>query len=228
MAKVKLSGLVQDISGSIGGYTFQKSRYGLSLKSKHIPLNYFSQDQQIIRGIMSRLRASWYTQTSDVIAQYTYFSQFIQRYTKRSKILISPMELFIKYNFHRLLNGYSILTSFQYIVNPINDITVRFIYPDYGAGYILINSTPDLTDIFVTLKLSPQIKSGRNNNFNRLRFLNYTINGSTELVITNTWPAKFGAWPANHSYVFCQLIFFLKDIPVVYAPFNFNLLVDTL
>jgi len=55
MARIKLSGILSEISGSVSGMTFQNSLSGLTLRKKPIPLNPKSQSQLNQRNSLTYL-----------------------------------------------------------------------------------------------------------------------------------------------------------------------------
>ena len=53
------SALVTQASGSVGGMTFSRNRYGMYTRAKGLPVNPNSEFQQVVRQIFSGLSAAW-------------------------------------------------------------------------------------------------------------------------------------------------------------------------
>jgi len=59
MALIKLGGGIAQMSGSIGGTTFARNRYGAYARNRTIPVNPSTAAQNKIRGISAILKAAW-------------------------------------------------------------------------------------------------------------------------------------------------------------------------
>ena len=53
------SALVTQASGSVGGMTFSRNRYGMYTRAKGLPVNPNSEFQQAVRQIFSGLSSAW-------------------------------------------------------------------------------------------------------------------------------------------------------------------------
>lgn len=82
MARVKFSGLVSDVSGSVGGFTFQRNPWGVSLRSKPIPRNTVSAYNQPIRQAFFQASRLW-TGLSD--ADRIFWRNAVEYYLPKSK-----------------------------------------------------------------------------------------------------------------------------------------------
>jgi hypothetical protein len=59
MALIKLGGGIAQMSGSIGGTTFARNRYGAYARNRTVPTNPSSAAQNKIRGCAANLKAAW-------------------------------------------------------------------------------------------------------------------------------------------------------------------------
>jgi hypothetical protein len=115
MARIKYGGIITDISGSVGGSTFQKSLFGNTLRNKPIPHKSATPSQLIVRSNMMQLHAAWSGLTNDQRLQWNRFINFSgQTIRKDSGVTMTGHDLFIKYNMFRLISGLSPLGSFVY------------------------------------------------------------------------------------------------------------------
>lgn len=69
MALIKFSSLVTSASGSTGGTTFARNRYGAYMRNRTKPVNPNSSRQQSVRGALSTLTVRWSQVLSDIQRQ---------------------------------------------------------------------------------------------------------------------------------------------------------------
>jgi hypothetical protein len=119
MARIKLSGILSEISGSVSGMTFQNSLSGLTLRKKPIPLNPKSQSQLNQRNSLTYLQNLWFELSQVDRNKWIYFISWSNQSQKHNThLLLSGYQLFIKYQSARLIAGLPVLTSF--VFEPIN------------------------------------------------------------------------------------------------------------
>ena len=73
MARVKLSGLISDISGSVSGMTFQQSAGGLTLRKKPFPINVSSVSQLNQRALIRSIQNLWFELSQSDRDKWNYF-----------------------------------------------------------------------------------------------------------------------------------------------------------
>ena len=76
MARVKLGPLITDISGSIGGMTIQRNKFGITLRQKPIPVYKFTPAQITIRTYIATIQAAWQNLTDAERLQWNRFLDF--------------------------------------------------------------------------------------------------------------------------------------------------------
>lgn len=103
MARITMGITVTDISGSAGGTTFSRNRYGRYLKNKPNPVNPSTTLQQAVRNIFTTLAGMWQTLSA---AQRTAWKTFAD------SVILSPgqnrldaMPEFIRCNAARIQAG---------------------------------------------------------------------------------------------------------------------------
>lgn len=109
MARITMGITVTDISGSAGGTTFSRNRYGRYLKNKPNPVNPSTSLQQVVRNIFTTLAGTWATLTA---AQRTAWKTFAD------SVILSPgqnrldaMPEFVRCNAARMQAGLSMITA---------------------------------------------------------------------------------------------------------------------
>ncbi len=113
MALVKPSGLITDIVGSVGGTTFQRSRYGLIAKNKGSPSVYPTPPQAQKRSIFSFLNNYWREILSDDlrIGWNTYAANTPWLNKFGDTVYLKGFNHFIRINSVRICGGYSLRPS---------------------------------------------------------------------------------------------------------------------
>jgi hypothetical protein len=157
MARIVYGGLVSDISGSIGGSTLQRSQFGPVIRNKPRPLRNTSQSQLETRALMSQVQYAWRNLSAANRFLWNNFNSFSLQAIRRSQsVAISGYALFIKYNFLRLLNGGSILTTFTYTPMPVVVQSWVF-FSDAGDPIGITDDGAAVYDnIFSSIRVSPK------------------------------------------------------------------------
>jgi hypothetical protein len=106
MARVKLSPLITELSGSIGGATFQRNRAGITLRSKPYPKLSTSPLQSLRRSQLMQLHAAYSNLTEIQRNQWIAVTKFVNATCKNNpSASLDYHSLFLKYNYLRLLSG---------------------------------------------------------------------------------------------------------------------------
>jgi hypothetical protein len=229
MARIKYGSIISDISGSLGGHTFSKTRSGSIIKTKHIPLLSVTSAQSRTRLIFSRLRQNWFNESDNVKNLYKNFVRVLPRYVRNSKINLSAQELYISYNYHRLVNGLSVLQTFTFSVDPlsvINNALHRYSYMGQEFFNLNMNSTPDLGYLGLTLRITPPLAQQNNNNYQRLRFILPSAQLPESVLLIAPYVALFNYVPVIGDIMLVEETFWLLSIPVVYSPLYATLTVQ--
>lgn len=110
MAKITLSALVTDISGSIGGGTIQRSQGGFILRNKPLPRNTYTPRHFQVKNNMSKVQYAWKNLSDSQRNLYASFLTLRPTLTRRgSAQVLKTYNLFVKYNLIRLAAGMGIL-----------------------------------------------------------------------------------------------------------------------
>lgn len=116
MAKIKLSGIISDISGKVGGSIFQKSQSGYTLRNLSFPVNKKTPSQENIRNITNRLQQYWLILSQKQRDIWHSFARYnVIKQNNFSRLLLNGHQTFLKLNHYRLLYGYPVLTIPQFL-----------------------------------------------------------------------------------------------------------------
>lgn len=107
MARVKFGGGVDSMSGSYGGQTFSRNRYGAYVRSRTTPVNPNSSRQQIARGIFQFVAEKWTSGLTEVqrAAWNLYGSSVAMTGKFGDTIYLSGFSHFLRSNCSRLKAG---------------------------------------------------------------------------------------------------------------------------
>jgi len=156
MARVKYGSLVTDISGSIGGSTFQRSSYGNTLRNKPIPTRATSPAQLLVRQYMKQAHDAWTALTAAERTQWQQFTTFSNpKIRKDHNVIMSGHALYLKYQVSRLLAGLAIQDTLKYIAMPAWYYP-SLVYKEEPLLYLDTNAPPEapFTDMFIVFLVS--------------------------------------------------------------------------
>jgi hypothetical protein len=228
MARVKFGGLVSEVSGSVGGSTFQKSLYGNTLRNKPLPIHRRSPAQETIRRYLQQLHAAWRALTSAERTQWDRFINFSNQSIRRdSGVLMTGHDLFIKYNLAKLMIGDAILTVPTYISMPEVPIEEGTIGRDVAAMGWALSDTYDDDALFFLLKLSSPRLASRRFSPQGLRWIPTDYDGLAAIDLYPAYPNIFGFVPPAGVYLHFTLQWFSRTAPLMNAPKSGTVLVES-
>lgn len=218
MARIKYSGLISDISGSLAGTTFQRGYFGQVLRKKPIPCNRQTAAQLNVRSIMQTVQQSWHALTPLQKSQWNRFIAYSMQTTRRTKtITLSGHALFLKYQTIRLLTGFSQLSTIAYA--PLGDHpNVDGFEIDGGDLSIQFDDNVDHTDIFFLLKVSRPLDQNHYFKWNSLRLMVPAISTNDHYDFTSSYTQCFGNPPSDGDYVHYSLTWFSVIAPIIARP----------
>jgi hypothetical protein len=214
MARVKLSPLLTDISGSIGGMTIQRNKFGVTLRQKPIPLNKITPAQVTIRAHIATIQAAWQELTDAQRLQWNRFLDFSgQTIRKDRSVKLSGHSLYLKYQLYRLLTGMSLLTTLTYVPMPAVSEVVGF---TVAADSLQLEVSPsvDHTKLFFMFFISNPRHENRAPSRHGLRYMDTTIATGTVFQIKEAYKDAFGILPAVDTWAHYSIQFFSVLAPV--------------
>lgn len=196
MARIKLGPVITDISGSIGGITFQRNKFGMTLREKPLPLNPFTSAQYVVRQHMQSIQISWQNLTDAQRLQWDRFLDFSgQTINSNKSVKLSGHTLFIKYQMIRLMSGRPLLATFSYIpmptVSPFDKFTV-------SGSFLYVNFSPtiDSSEYFFLVRVSTPRIPNRVFSFRGLRVMEAFYQDGIQFAIYTPYIAAFGFVPS--------------------------------
>lgn len=214
MAHVRYSNIITDISGSVGGATFQKNLYGNTLRSRPSPIKTPSANQLKIRQYMQQCHYKWRTMSQAERNLWNSFILYSNPTTKHNTtVLLTGHDLFIKYNIHRLLRAIPIITTFQYITMPQipTDFNLKVSAGVFSATF---NTDFITTDLNVTIKLSSPRINSLQFSYKGLRNISYNVLSVVQIDLTGSYASIFANLPSVSDYLHYSIQFWHLNSPI--------------
>ena len=221
MARVKLSPILTQASGSIGGITLQRNKYGMTMRQKPLPIDHGSSAQYIVRQHMITIQAAWQNLTDAQRLQWNRFPDFSGQTINRDRsVKISGHSLYLKYQLFRLLSGYSLLTTITYIPMPT---PVQIAGLIIAADSLILETEDTVTHsaFFFLFRVTTPRHENRAPSPRGLRYMFTTPATEQEFQIKEAYKTAFGILPAYHSWFHYSLQSFSVLAPV-YSSVSFG------
>jgi len=195
MARVKPSGLINDIRGKVGGSVFQGYKGGIFVRSSTTPINKLSQTQLRTRRITSELQDSWRDLSATERQAWELYTQNILVHQKNNHLKsISGHQYYLKCNHYRVQYDF---TPFDIpnIGQAINQ-NATWTADRYGNHLLMFPSRPldDGTEFFV-LFITMSLSNSINNPGSLLRLMKIVTTNTTTYDLTNLYLQEFGKLP---------------------------------
>lgn len=194
MALIHPSALISDITGTIGGTTFQRTQGGLSMRNASMTRNPNNSLQQFNKTGITLIQNAWVALTQaerNVWNQYAVYRSIKQK--KSSSLVISGQQIFIRENQLRVsMTGYGAIYD-----NPIHTVPV-FAYPPAPLTCTGISLSGEPQSVFydtnidntiqgIILKLSRPLRESNQSRYEKRVLMKFnTANGISQL-----WPTYY-------------------------------------
>jgi len=193
MARVKLAPFVTNIAGSIGGLTFQRNKFGMTLRVKPLPIKKQTDPQYSIRRKIAFLQNEWQALTDAQRLQWDRFLDFSgQGINHDRSVKMSGHSLFLKWQLMLLISNAPVHLNITY--NPLPEVALPTGLEIDGAFHFLnfdiqIVAEEYFFSFFCTNPRKPsEVFSKRG-----LRYMLITHNASTQFDIKAPYLAAFGS-----------------------------------
>ena len=217
MARVKLSPLITSISGSVGGVTFQRNRYGMTARQKPLPPNVGSEAQNNVRTHMITIQKAWQALSDDDRLQWDRFTDFSNQTTLHDhNVKLSGHALYLKYQLFRLLCGLSLLTTIAYLPMPAYPEIDR-IYRHHDEYVLQFVSNINSDSYFFIFSITTPRKLNQAFSKRGLRYMYITPATTGQFDIAVPYIAAFGILPPTAPLVHITMQWFSVIAPVVSA-----------
>lgn len=218
MAKIKLSGIVSDISGKIGGTIFQRSQSGYTMRNLTYPVNKKTPGQEAVRNITNTLQQSWLNLSQ---AQRDIWQSFSRYNTIKQKsnwgLLLNGHQVFLKLNHYRLLQNLPLLVTPEFLKCEFKVINLTL---ELRSGRLIVISDRELIPEFefLLLFLTSCTKKSINNPGSSFRFIKGSFTEPYENDITDQYFAVFSRIPESGQQVFFKFSIANKESGLI-KPF---------
>jgi len=198
-ARVTLSDMFSGMTGSTGGTTYSKGRYGLIRRPRTIPVNRSTTSQQLNRNYFKNICLEWNTLSSMVIQQWQTLAASKPFSVKGRNIFLTGFAIFQKCQRNILDIGEGLLTTCPNANDePLGNLTFTVdIVTTPGNEEIKVNFTPAIdASEKVILTASPVMPDGVTSPGSKMRIIK--ILTSTDLSGDNqsaAYLAVFGGTP---------------------------------
>ncbi|MEE8209004.1 MAG: hypothetical protein V3T88_08665 [Nitrosomonadaceae bacterium] len=204
MAKVKLSYLVSDIRGKIGGTVFQQSRGGLIIRNQPGKINRNSNRDTTSRNVLNSVVANFDRLSVSNQLVWTRFVEFSELKQKRTKdLFVSGRDAFIKFNYYRLRYAFPILTTPEFVKCVATPVTIDI--STTGAVLTITTSRAMIpAEEFIILSLTNVYRSAVNNPGSAFKLIVFATTATNTFDVTAEYLAIFGITPQPGQRIFMQ------------------------
>lgn len=220
MARIKLGPMITDISGSVGGATFQRGRFGYTMRTKPLPLDKHTLLQQRTRTSVTLVQSFWQALSAADRLQWERFMDFSgQTIRKDRSVLLSGHALYLKYNVWLDLVGEEIMETIQYLPMPEYP-QLEAIHHDAGNYYLKFDFAVTPATVFFICKLSSPRLPSQAFSFKGLRFMKVAFALDDEYSINTSYIAAFGVMPPTDGWLHYSIQWFSTLSPIFSGTFT--------
>lgn len=209
MAKFSPGPTIGAISGSIGGTTYSKNRYGLYIRNRSIPTNPGTEYQTIQRGIVASISQAWRNLDDDERMAWKTWAQNnpVMDALGNSQVLTGHAA-YVKINTRLSASGDSLL-DLPPSATQLQQVLTLSMTADIGAGDFKVDWTPTPAGstyrcvFFGALVTSPGVNY-IGNAWKKLKIS--SKNQTTGVVLKNEFEERFGSLQVGQK-AFVKLVF---------------------
>jgi hypothetical protein len=202
MARIKYSGLIDEINGSIGGTTFQRNRYGFTIKRKPAGKKGGSPSQLARRLSMYRVQQNWIgLSAADRANWVTYASTFPTATRLNPNVYLNGVNLFEKYHLLKALLNEFTLTNPS---GPQRTLSFGLFQMDSDLGILTAQSNITLSggNWIYFLFVSRPVRETTSLAKNQTRFVSaVTAFGNSFEDIAAKYTALYGFLPVRDDFI---------------------------
>jgi len=196
MARIKYSGLVDNIRGSIGGTTFQNNKHGYTIKRKPNMVHPRSPLQNARKASFVAAVKAWQQLSS---AQRTDWNTWASTYPQYAKFnptsQLTGYEVFVRNHSYIYMIGETPITAPAYVVNPTDTLTFSL---ELSGGVLSLDSVSTTKDatFHVCMFISRPFPDASNFIGTKTRYFYYFDNDDDNQNITSHYTALYGVLPS--------------------------------
>lgn len=217
MARVVYSALIDNIRGSIGGTTFQRNRYGYTVKKKPSMVRPNTPRQGTSKLIMSQVVRSWRDLTASQRTAYeTYASSFPQYAKHAPTVALTGYGVFVKYNTLRLLQGGSVLTTITQAIPATDTLSYTITRSGTALNIAIVSANDDeewLILFFMSRPLGPTEKFFGS----KTKYVDARSNADLTFDVASEYSAIYGLTPSSDDLIGMDVLLIGDNSPYVLA-----------
>jgi len=220
MARIRLGPTISDISGSVGGATFQRNPHGVIMRNKPLPIKSETTAQYNIRHKMRSLLDSWRALTPEKRLMWQRFIDYSGQTIRRDKsVTMSGYNLFLKYQILHLLYDRPILVDIAWV--PLPSVpTIEGIEVVGENRRIYFSFNVNSPTFFFVLKLGHPVAIRQKFSSKGLRFMKVDWGTQSMWDIMAPYVKTFGLNIPVDTFVSYSLQFFSTLSPVTSGVFT--------
>jgi len=223
MARVRFSGLVVDIRGSIGSTTLQKNAYGYTIKNKPNVIRPNTSFQDFTKRNFLQTIQAWQSLSQIQQSQWNSFAETTKQFSKNNiSAQLSGYALFTKYNMAVLQGGHDIIyvpgsgALLMPLFTPIVTATM-------GGLTLNLNPVTDLSDLLANVYMSTPISKSKNYVGTLPRYIDTLPLRNSATSIYDKYLNRLGQTVLTGNIVFMSLVIFSTLSAIVYAKRNYKI-----
>lgn len=225
MARIRFSGLVVDIRGSIGSTTLQKNAYGYTIKNKANVIRPNTVFQDTIKRYWLQCIQGWQSLTQPQQALWDFFVAQQKQFSRNNpSAQLSGYALFIKWNMSRLQSNAGIepLPGSGIIFMPLFSPIITATFDELTLD---LNPNTDESDLTVNIYISSAISQSKNFVGSLPRFITHLPLEAGPISILENYVGRLGQNLSTGSIVFLSCVVYSRSRAIVFARRNFKLTV---
>jgi len=217
-----------DIAGSVGGATFQRSRFGMTMRTKPLPLYSETPAQYNVRRKIAYLQYRWQGLSDAQRLQWNRFLDFSGQTIRRDRsIKLSGQTLFIKYQLWRLLYDRGLLLDIAYSPMPDHYNLINVTWDAIDTYMLKFDGTIDEFSYFFICKLSSPRRKNQAFNPRGLRWMHVYFYHSAYYTLNDPYIAAFGLLPPIDAWIHYSIQYFSMVSPVYSGVYTGKLQIVT-
>lgn len=219
MAQIKFSSIVNEITGSIGGLTIQKNRYGFTAKQKPTMPFPDSELQRFAARNLAQISNLWGKLSEIQRNSWTTYCNAIPQFPKNgSTTPLTPYEVFQAANLLVQYYGYEPLRECENITTVIANPTVA-LQLSAGKLRLTLGNFDPWSLLRMPIAMSKPLQGGYTNANYKLRHISVFNIPTSSVDITDLYLSKFVELPAVGQQIKVVMKYFQETIPYI-APVN--------
>jgi len=199
--------LSESRSGSQGGQTFSRNRFGQYVRNRAVPVNPRSVNQQAVRARLSNNAAAWRALTDSQRAAWTGLGYMILRTDSLGQSYnLTGFQSYVMVNNNRLAAGDAIVSTPPSLTDPgtLLTATLTLTSSSFSAAY---TATPLASGVRLFIYASPQTTAGRSFQGDARLIQVSAAAAASPLNVLAAYSARFGA-PVTGNKIFVNLVLY--------------------